>query len=116
MSGFKCEFQLLEALGLILLWILLSIITFGFGAVIAPYYLAKAPLNQTFLVDQHGGKLARVHVDFNLGQIIGHAVVWFILSIFTFGIAYIFYWFAVVRKLINSSVFLPVNTSSVPAE
>ena len=109
MSGFKCEFQLMEALGLIILWIFLVFITIGLAAFIAPYYLTRAPLNRTYLVDTQGNKLARVHVDFNVAQAIGHAVIWLILSFLTFGLAYFFYWYAVVRKLINASVFLPVN-------
>ena len=63
MSGFKCEFQLVEALGLIILWIFLVFITIGLAAFIAPYYLTRAPLNRTYLVDTQGNKLARVHVD-----------------------------------------------------
>ncbi|WP_319496374.1 DUF6693 family protein [uncultured Cohaesibacter sp.] len=116
MSGFKCEFQLVEALGHIVLWIFLSVITLGFAAFLAPYYLTKAPLNQTYLVDRQGVKLARVHVDFNIGQVIGHAVIWLLLTIVTLGLAYFFYWFSVVRQLINASVFLPVGRQDAPAE
>ena len=104
MSGLKCEFELIEAIGYVLLWVVLSVVTFGLAAFLAPYYLAKAPLNKTYLVDRNGNKLGRLYVDFNLGQVIGHAIIWLLLSIITFGIAYIVYWFAVVRKLLNSSI------------
>ena len=114
MSGLKCEFELIEAAGLIIIWLLLSIVTFGLAAFLMPYYLSKAPINKTYLVDSNGQKTGRFYVDFNLGQIIGHALVWLLLSIITFGIAYIVYWFAVVRKLLNASVLQPID-GSVPS-
>ena len=114
MSGLKCEFGLLEAFGHVILWVILIVITFGLGAFVAPYYLAKAPINQTYVLGLNGEKIGRLYVDFNLGQIILHALVWFLLSIITFGIAYIVYWFAVIRKLLNMSVVEPVGPADLP--
>ncbi len=113
MQSLKCEMELIEGIGLVVLWVVLSFITFGLALFVMPYYLTKAPINRTFVVDDHGNKLGRLYVDFTLAQIIGHAVIWLLLSIVTFGIAYIVYWFAVFRKLLNASVIQPVQ-SSVP--
>ena len=108
MSGLKCEFELFEAFVLVILWIIISVVTFGLGAFIMPYYLAKAPINKTYVVDASGQKIGRLFVDFDLGQIVVHAIVWLLLSFVTFGIAYIVYWFAVFRKLLNAAVVEPV--------
>ena len=116
MSGLKCEFELFEAFILVILWIILTIVTFGLGAFVMPYYLAKAPINKTYVIDANGTKIGRLYVDFSLGQIILHALVWILLSIITFGIAYIVYWFAVFRKLLNAAVVEPVGSVSLPAE
>nr|WP_321444492.1 DUF6693 family protein [uncultured Cohaesibacter sp.] len=113
MQSLKCEMELIEGIGLVVLWVVLSFITFGLALFVMPYYLTKAPINRTFVVDDHGNKIGRLYVDFTLAQIVGHAVIWLLLSIVTFGIAYIVYWFAVFRKLLNASVIQPVQ-SSVP--
>ena len=113
MAGLKCEFELIEALGMVIIWVILIVITLGLAAFIMPYYFAKAPINKTFVVDVHGQKVGRLKVDFNLGQVIGHALVWLLLSIVTFGLAYLVYWFAVYRKLLNASVIASVSEQSL---
>ena len=114
MVGLKCEFELLEAFLLVILWVILTVFTFGLAAFLMPYYLAKAPINKTYVIDQNGQKIGRLYVDFSLGQVIWHALIWLILSIITFGIAYIVYWFAVGRKLLNASVVEPLGPVSMP--
>ncbi|PLW77569.1 DUF6693 family protein [Cohaesibacter celericrescens] len=116
MSGLKCEFELLEAFVLVILWIILTVLTLGLGAFVMPYYLAKAPINKTYVIDSAGQKIGRLYVDFSLAQIIVHALIWLLLSFVTFGIAYIVYWFAVYRKLLNAAVVEPVGATHLPAE
>ncbi len=98
----KCEFTVGEAIGQLVIWILLTIVTFGLAAFVLPYYFLKAPLNRTYVIDNQGSKISRLSVEVNFGDILGHALVWLLLTIITFGLAYLVYWPAVVKRLLNS--------------
>jgi len=101
-NGFKCEFSVGEAIGQLVIWILLSIITLGLALFVLPYYFLKAPLNRTYLVDRDGAKIGRLSVDVGFADILGHALVWLLLTIVTLGLAYLIYWPAVIKRLLNA--------------
>lgn len=98
----SCEYSVTEAIGSIIIWILISIVTLGLGLFVMPYYILKAPINRTFLVDENNKKIGALHVDVDLMSIIGHAVIWMLLSIVTFGLAMFVYYPAVVKRLLNA--------------
>jgi uncharacterized membrane protein YjgN (DUF898 family) len=100
----KCDFSVGEAIGQLIIWILLSIITLGLALFVLPYYFVKAPINRTSLVDGTGRKVARLHVDVGFGDILGHALVWLLLTIMTLGLAYLVYWPAVIKRVLNAVV------------
>lgn len=97
-----CEFTVAEAIGQIVLWLILIFITLGLAAFVLPYYFIKAPLNRTFVCDSDGHKVARLSVEVHFGDILGHALVWLLLTIITFGLAYLVYWPAVIKRLLNA--------------
>lgn len=43
----KCSFSTIEAIGTVVLWVILTIITLGLALLVFPYYLNKAVLNKT---------------------------------------------------------------------
>jgi uncharacterized membrane protein YagU involved in acid resistance len=98
---FKCDYSASEAIGSVIIWILLTIVTLGLGAFVMPYYLLKAPINKTTLVAPDGTSLGKLHVDVNLSEIIGHMLIWVLLTIITFGLALFIYYPAVVKRLLN---------------
>lgn len=100
-TGFKCEFSVGEAIGQLIIWIFLSIITFGLALFVLPYYFVKAPINRTYVVDGSGVKVGKLSVEVGFGDILGHALVWLLLTIITFGLAYLVYWPAVIKRLLN---------------
>jgi uncharacterized membrane protein YjgN (DUF898 family) len=100
----KCEFSVGEAIGQLVIWILLSIFTLGLALFVLPYYFVKAPINRTSLVDAAGRKVARLQVEVGFGEILGHALVWLLLTIVTLGLAYLIYWAAVIKRLLNAVV------------
>ncbi|MFT5785601.1 MAG: hypothetical protein ACI9KK_000950 [Ascidiaceihabitans sp.] len=99
---FKCEFTVGEAIGQLVIWILLSIITFGLALFVLPYYFLKAPLNRTYVVDRDGHKISKVYVEVGFMDILGHALIWLLLTIVTLGLAYLVYWPAVIKRLLNA--------------
>ncbi len=102
-NGYKlrCEYSVSEAIGSIIIWILISIVTFGLGFFVMPYYILKGPINRSFLVDGNDNKVGELHVDVDLGSIIGHAVIWILLAIVTLGLAMFVYYPAVIKRLLN---------------
>ncbi|MFN3724069.1 MAG: DUF6693 family protein [Paracoccaceae bacterium] len=100
----KCEFSVGEAIGQLVIWVLLSVVTLGLALFVLPYYFLRAPINRTTLVDGKGQKVGRLHVDVSFGDILGHALVWLLLTIVTLGLAYLIYWPSVIKRLLNAVV------------
>jgi hypothetical protein len=100
----KCDYSVSEAIGSIILWIIISVFTFGLGLFVMPYYILKGPINKTSLVDQQGMVVGKLYVEVNLSEIIGHAVIWVLLAIVTLGLAFFVYYPAVVKRLLNGVV------------
>ncbi|WP_319546256.1 DUF6693 family protein [Ruegeria conchae] len=99
---FSCEFTVSEAIGLLIIWALLTIVTLGLALFVLPYYFVKAPINRTFILDSEGAKIAKLTVDVSFADVLGHALVWLLLTIVTLGLAYLIYWPAVIKRLLNA--------------
>ncbi|MDF3348951.1 hypothetical protein HKX17_02115 [Sulfitobacter sp. KE34] len=104
----KCDFSVGEAIGQIIIWILLSVITFGLALFVLPYYFLKAPMNRSTLVDPAGNTVGKINVEVSFADIIGHALFWLLLSIITLGLAYFVYWPAVIKRLLNAATIRPL--------
>jgi len=96
-----CEFSATEAIGQIVIWILLSIVTFGLAAFVAPYYLISSVLNSSYLLDQNGHKISKLIVKIKFSEVVGHAVIWILLTIVTLGLALFIYYTSVVKRVLN---------------
>lgn len=101
-SKFKCDFTVGEAIGQLVIWVLLSIITLGLALFVLPYYFLKAPINRTYVLDNQGAKIGKLSVEIVFVDILGHALVWLLLTLITFRLAYLIYWPAVVKRLMNA--------------
>ena len=104
----SCDFSVSEGIGHVIIWVLLVVVTLGLALFVAPYYFLKAPINKTSVVDGSGGVVGRLHVDVNLSEIVGHAFVWLLLTLVSFGLALILYQFSVIKRLLNAVVIQPV--------
>lgn len=105
---FRCDFSLTEALGQLVIWLLLTLVTFGLALFVLPYYFLKAPINKTFVLDAQGNAMARLSVEVGFADILGHAIIWLVLTILTLGLAYFVYWQSVVKRLMNATVTVPL--------
>lgn len=99
----QCDFSVGDAVINALIWLAITIITLGLGAFLFPYYLPKAVLEKTQMIDQDGNYAGRMVCDISLGQIIGNAILWFFLTIITFGLAYVVYIYRVYRVILNET-------------
>jgi uncharacterized membrane protein YjgN (DUF898 family) len=87
----KCELGFGAIIGHVILWFLLIIVTLGIAAFFFPYSMNKYALNNTYVVDGAGTKLARLRCNVDVFGSLGHVIVWMIISILTLGIGFIFY-------------------------
>jgi uncharacterized membrane protein YjgN (DUF898 family) len=99
----KCSFSTVEAIGTIILWLILTIFTLGLALLLFPYYLNRAVLNKTELLDGSGRPIARLNCTFNIGHSIGHMILWAILIIMTLGLASFLYVYRVLRVVLNET-------------
>ncbi len=100
----QCDYTVGEAIGQLIIWLILVVLTLGLAAFILPYYFLKAPINRTSLIDRDGAIVGRLHVDVDFVDIVGHALVWLLLTVLTLGLAYLIYWPSVVKRLLNGVV------------
>jgi len=100
----NCEFTLMESLGMIILWLIIIVLTLGLGAFVMPYYFYKAVINKTWIVIHNGEKTHRLNCELNIAEMVGHIILWIVLSIVTLGIALIFYYFRTLRLCMNKTV------------
>lgn len=99
----KCSFGTIEAIGTVVLWIVLTIITFGLALLVFPYYLNKAVINKTEIIDVSGRTIGRLNCSFNIGHSIGHVIIWGILILLTLGLAGFLYVYRVLRVVLNET-------------
>ena len=100
----SCSYSVSEGIGHVIVWVLLTIVTLGLALFVAPYYFLKAPINKTTVMDSSGRTVGRLKVDFSLSEIVGHAVIWVLLTIVTLGLALILYQFSVIKRVLNAVV------------
>lgn len=99
----RCSFSTTEAIGNVILWILLTIFTLGLALIVFPYYFNRAVLNKTELLDASGCTVGRLNCTFNLGSSIGHVILWALLIIVTLGLASFLYVYRVLRVVLNET-------------
>ena len=87
--------------GHLLLWLIITIVTLGIGALFWPYATANFVLrNLTVVVE---GRTAKVKPGLGVGGQFLHVLGWAILIVITLGLAYPFYFFKVENVAINSA-------------
>ncbi|HHB82668.1 MAG TPA: hypothetical protein ENK61_04260 [Devosia sp.] len=98
-----CQYSLTEAIGFIIIWLIISVVTLGIGSFFAIYYFYKTIINKTFVTDRTGAEVGRLSCDLNLGEVIGHVVIWILITIVTLGIGLLFYMFRTFRMCLNKT-------------
>ncbi len=98
----KADITILDILGHLIIWVILSLITLGIGLFFYPYSFSKFVINRTSVVDENGAERKMV-CNIDLFSNIGHVILWFLISIVTLGIGYIFYFYRVWNYALNNT-------------
>ncbi|MFD2176854.1 DUF6693 family protein [Veronia pacifica] len=84
----------------LLIWFLLTILTFGLAFFVYPYAFAKFIIDRSSLVYPDGSE-KQMYCDVDIFSNIGHVVVWLFITIVTLGIGYLFYFYRVWNYSLN---------------
>ena len=99
----RSEMTIAQVVGHVVIWLIVTMITFGIGAFFWPYATAKLIIESIVITDEFGGNTARPRCAVKFGEQVGHALLWLILIVVTGGIAAPFYLFAVAHIAIGRS-------------
>lgn len=99
----KCNFTNVDAIGYMILWFILTVITLGLALLVFPYYLNINVLNRTEVVDAQGRAIGRLNCRFGVGSAIGNLILWAILIFLTLGLASFLFAYRVVRVVLNET-------------
>lgn len=98
----RADIGVMDIIGHLVIWFLLSLITFGIALVFFPYSFSKFILNRCAVEDDHGN-FRDLECNIDMFSNIGHVVLWFFISIFTFGLGYVFYFYKVWNYALNNT-------------
>ena len=101
MTQIKSEYSIGSAIGSVIIWAILTVITLGIGLFFFAYYFQKDVINKSYVVDSAGRKIGRLYCTIGLGDVIGHAFLWMLLTIITLGLAVFVYQYRVSRYVYN---------------
>ncbi|BCB07095.1 MAG: DUF6693 family protein [Halomonas venusta] len=99
----KANLSILDIIGHLLIWVVLTIITFGIALFFFPYSFSRFVINRTSVVDTATGVERKLVCDINIFSNIGHIILWMIISVLTLGLGYIFYFYRVWNYALNNS-------------
>ena len=99
----QVDFTMMDVLGHLVIWLLLSLITLGIALFFWPYAAAKFVINNITIYDNANRRVGKLKCDLSAGTQIGHIVLWLLLTIITLGLAYPFYIFGIIRTALNNT-------------
>lgn len=103
-TKFRCDFGIGDSIGHVLIWVLLTIVTFGLALFVFPYYLMKAVVNETTVLASDGiTELGKLKCEISLSTAVGNAFLWVVLTIVTLGLAYFVYFYRVMRIVFSAT-------------
>ena len=92
-SGARLEasFPMSKAVLDVILTAILTPLTAGLVLFIFPYYFQRDILDHSFILDADGKRIGSLDCKLTFSQMLKHAFPWMILSLLTFGIAFLFF-------------------------
>lgn len=104
----RCNLSTLDILSHLALWVLLSVITCGIALFLFPYSFAGVLINSTRMLDSQGRVVGTLRCTQGTSGHIVHAILWWLLTLITLGVAGFFYAYRVASDMISVTI---VDTS-----
>ncbi|SDQ71902.1 hypothetical protein SAMN05443245_2481 [Paraburkholderia fungorum] len=100
-SVLKSDLSVGDIIGHAVIWILLSIVTFGLALFVFPYYMARFIISRTLVMDASGARIGRLECTIDLASIIGNIIIWAIISVLTLGLGYLVFMYKIYAHCLN---------------
>lgn len=104
----RLDLDAFTMVGHVALWLLLALVTAGFGLLVVPYAAAKLILNSIIITDEFGRASARLRCEISWTAQIGHGLVWALFVLLSGGIAAPFYIFALAQLALNRTELVSI--------
>ncbi|TKR55446.1 hypothetical protein D7I39_11050 [Allopusillimonas ginsengisoli] len=105
----KSELGAFDVLGHLIVWLLLTLVTFGLALFVFPYYMQRFIISKTFAYDNEGKKVGRLICTIDLASMIGNIILWAIISILTLGIGYLVFMYKITAHCMTHTKVVAVN-------
>ena len=96
----RSELTLAAIIGHGIIWILLSLVTFGLALFVFPYYLQRFVIGYTY-VYEGGQRVGKLDCTIDFASILGNVILWAIISLITFGIGYLIFLYKINAHCLN---------------
>ena len=105
----KSELGAFDVLGHLIIWLLLTLVTFGLALFVFPYYMNRFIISKTYAYDGEGRKVGRLICTIDLASMIGNIILWAIISILTLGIGYLVFMYKITAHCMTHTKVVGVN-------
>ncbi|UHL65746.1 DUF4234 domain-containing protein [Paralcaligenes sp. KSB-10] len=106
----KSELGFMDVIGHLIIWIVLTLVTFGIALFVFPYYMQKFIIGKTYAYDGTGKKIGRLVCTIDLASIIGNILLWILISIVTLGIGYFVFLYKINAHCMTHTKIVAVNS------
>lgn len=105
----KSELGFIDVLGHVIIWLLLTLITFGLALFVFPYYMQRFIIGKTYAYDSSGQQVGKLVCTIDLASMIGNIILWAIISILTLGIGYIVFMYKISAHCMSHTKLVGLN-------
>lgn len=86
-----------------IIWIVLSILTFGLAFFFYIYYFNRFVINRTDIVDAEGNVIGKLKCNLSFLDILKHSIIWILLVIITLGLGLFFYFYKSLAFIVSKT-------------
>ena len=102
-SKLKSHVSVIDIIINSIIWLILSIVTFGIAFFFYIYYYNRFVINKTDIVDASGKIIGTLKCNLGFGDILGHSIIWILLTIVTLGLGLFFYFYKALAFIISKT-------------
>ncbi len=100
----KSELTNVEIIMNALAWLVLIVVTLGIATFFSFYYNIRLVLNNTYIIDSNQQKVAKFNCNLNFGDILGHALLWGLITLMTLGLGVFIYFYKATQFVLSKTV------------
>lgn len=109
MKRLEAQISFGAIIGHVLIWAVLVVVTCGLAAFFYPYAFGRVLLNNAYVLDGSGRRVAQLRCDADVGDEVLNILLWMVISFLTFGLGAFFYLFKAFSVVLNNTIIVPLE-------